>query len=149
MIVIPLLVYLSSKVWRKKRKTFQWIELVGGGAVHVFNHLWLVSDEETHVAIFNFCWSWPDDLPGHFAAEKSRVRILNNPGICTVNILRKFAEPKFREWFISCKRRLFPFRSSQKLTRHFMTFCSEIQEIVRLPNLRFLIKHISLKLCDT
>ena len=73
-----------------------------GGGVNVFNHLWLVCDEETHVAIFNFCWSWPDDLPSHFAAEKSRVRplrILKNPRICTVNILGKICRAKILRIF--------------------------------------------------
>ena len=32
-------------------------------------HLRLVSDEEAHVAIFDFSWSRPYDLPSHFAAE--------------------------------------------------------------------------------
>ena len=86
--------------------------LVAEAVMCVFCHLRLVCDEKTHVPVFNFCGSWPDDLPGHFAAEKSRVRplgILNNLGICTVNIPRNFAEPRFREWFIGCRRRLFSF----------------------------------------
>ena len=104
----------------------EWSVLRAWAAVtRLVSHLRLVCDEKTHVSVFNFCWSWPDDLPGHFA-EKSRVRplgMLNNLGILYGKYSGEICRAKIPRMVYRLQKEvvLFQFRLACTLQR--MTFC--------------------------